>query len=149
MKKKLTKIDNIVFYGYIGITIISLVLAVILDAKNKFIDIKYALEYCVIGLFQGTLIQSIIVCFTFISIIGFVIVWHLGTRKVNKYPYGAIYFISFFILFLITNGYFNALNKYSFAVIMLFIAITYCFLSTIYSFISYYLTIKEMEKDNE
>lgn len=149
MKKKLNKIDKIVFYGYISILILSLFLAFIFDSKNKFVDIKYAFQYCFIGLFQGTLFQSIIVCFVLIAIIGFVIGWYLGTKKVNKYSFGSIYFISFFILFLISNGYYNALNRFSLGIIMLIIAFSYCFISTIYSFISYYLTIKEMENENE
>ena len=138
MKKKLDLIDKIVFYLYLFLVVFSLFMAFILDAKNKFIDFKYAFNYGFLSLFKGTIIQVI-----------FVIIWTLGTKKIKKYSFGAIYFVSFFIYFLICNGYYNAFNHFNFGSVLLLITSIYCLISTIYSFISYYLTIKELEKIDE
>ncbi len=149
MKKKLDLIDKIVFYLYLFLVVFSLFMAFILDAKNKFIDFKYAFNYGFLSLFKGTIIQVIVVIFTILMIITFVIIWTLGTKKIKKYSFGAIYFVSFFIYFLICNGYYNAFNHFNFGSVLLLITSIYCLISTIYSFISYYLTIKELEKIDE
>lgn len=149
MKKRLDLIDKIVFFVYLFLVIFSLFMAFILDAKNKFVDIKYAFNYGIGGIFKGSPLQIIVLIFTIIMIVLFVIIWTIGTKKIKKYSFGAIYFMSFFMLFLICNGYYSALNKFTFGVVLLLITSIYCILSTIYSFISYYLTIKESEHINE
>lgn len=149
MKKRLDLIDKIVFYVYLFLVVFSIFMAFVLDANNKFVDIKYAFNYGIGGIFQGSALQTIVIIFTIIMIVLFVVIWTIGTKKIKKYSFGAIYFISFFILFLICNGYYNALNKYTFGVILLLTSCVYCIVSTIYSFISYYLTIKESENIDE
>lgn len=145
MKDKLILIEKYVFYGFLGLFGISLLSLFFFSFSDSFNAFSLAFDYLVMNLFRGGTYKVIFTILSAITIIFFIIIWIINSKRMKRYSFGPLYLFSFFLLFLFSNGYYNALFHPNFPFVMLIITIIYSFLSTIYCLVVYLLTISFKE----
>ena len=147
MKEKLMKIERYAFFGFLGLIGLSLLSILISGFIDSFRVFSLAFDYSFLSLFKGRGIKIVSVILAFITVLFFVVIWFINSRRMKRYSWGPIYLILFFIFFLFSNGYYNAIYNADFAFIILIITTIYLFINTTFSLITYLITLKYEEVD--